>query len=107
MIIHAIADIATQLVSTAPGGFGDVCAQAPSEEADDFARQLVGNIKWGVIWTIIGCGFLSAAMMVGGKFANSGKVAQVGSSGLFWTVIGAVAFACIYGILMAIVGNGC
>ena len=107
MFIHAIAEITTQIVSAAPGGFGDVCAQAPSQEADGYARQLVGNIKWGVIWTIVGCGFLSAGTMAVGKIANSSRAAQIGSAGLFWTIVAAVAFACIYGILIAVVGNGC
>ena len=107
MIIHAISEVAAQLVAAAPGGFGDVCAQAPSEEANAYARQIVGWVKWGGIWSIIGCGFASAVLMFVGKFFNAGKAAQIGSGGLFWTVIGAIAFACIYGILIAIVGNGC
>ena len=111
MIGHAISEVATQLVAMTGNihaqNFGDVCAQAPSGEADSYARQLIGNVKWGVIWTIIGCGFASAALMVGGKVFNSGRAAQIGSGGLFWTVLGAIVFACIYGILTAIVGNGC
>ncbi len=45
--------------------------------------------------------------MVGGKISQSGRAAQIGSSGMFWTVIGAIAFAVIYGILNGIVGSGC
>lgn len=104
MIIETITAAAGHIAAQ---GFGDVCAQAPSAEADSYARQLVGNVKWGVIWLLIGCGFASAGLMVVGKFSNSGKAAQIGASGAFWTVIAAIVFACIYGIIMAVVGNGC
>lgn len=111
MIIEAISEVATQataLVSDVRAqGFSDVCASAPSADADGFARDLVGWVKWGVIWIIIGCGFGSAGLMVGGKVTQSGRAAQIGASGMFWTVLGAIAFAVIYGILIAIVGAGC
>ena len=42
-----------------------------------------------------------------GKFGQMGRAAQLGASGLFWTVIGAIAFVTIYAILNGIVGNGC
>lgn len=110
MFIEAISEVATFVATNghiAAEGFGDVCAKAPSAEADGYARDLVGNVKWAVIWTIIGCGFASAGLMVGGKIAQSGRAAQLGASGAFWTVIGAIIFAVIYGILKGIVGNGC
>ncbi len=111
MFIEAISEVATHVTSLVGDvraqNFDDVCAAAPSEEADGFARQLVGWVKWGVIWTLIGCGSASAGLMVGGKLAQSGKAAQIGSAGSFWTVIGAIFFAVIYGIIKAIVGNGC
>jgi hypothetical protein len=109
MFIEAISEVVTQVVAAAGnvGGIGDVCAKAPSQEADGFARDVVGWVKWGVIWTIIGAGFASVGLMVGGKISHSGRAAQIGSSGLFWTVIGAISFAVIYGILKAILGNGC
>lgn len=110
MLVHAISEVATQLVAMTGNihaqNFGDVCAQAPSAQADSYARQLVGNVKWGAIWTLLGCGAASGALMAVGKFANAGRAAQLGASGLFWTVIGAIVSVCIYGILIAIVGNG-
>jgi hypothetical protein len=109
MLIHAISEVATQVAAAAGnvGVIGDVCAKAPSQEADGFARDVVGWVKWGVLYTIIGAGFASAGVMVAAKIAQSGRAAQIGSSGMFWTIIGAIAFAVIYGIVKAIVGNGC
>ncbi|GAB7007266.1 hypothetical protein JCM18899A_47410 [Nocardioides sp. AN3] len=111
MFIETISEVATQMtalvshtnIQAAP----DVCATAPSAEAEGFAKDVVGWVKWGVIWLIIGAGFASAGLMVGGKISQSGRAAQIGSSGMFWTVIGAIAFAVIYGILNGIVGSGC
>ena len=45
--------------------------------------------------------------LVIGKLGSMGRAAQVGASGLMWTIGGAVAFVVIYGILNGIVGNGC
>ena len=104
MIIETITAAADHIAAQ---GFGDVCAKAPSAEADSYARQLVGFVKWGVIWTLIACGFGSAATMVVGKVSSSGRAAQIGSSGMFWTVMGAIGFAVIYGIVIGITGNGC
>lgn len=84
----------------------DVCAQAPAG-VDPYVRDVLGWVKYGVIAVIIGAGFASTGAMIVGKLANMGRAAQVGASGLFWTVIGAIAFVVIYGILNGIVGNGC
>lgn len=109
MFIETITEVATHVTTLASDvrAVGDVCATAPSDEANTSARMLVGWVKWGVIWILIGAGFASVGLMVGGKLAQSGRAASVGSSGLFWTVLAAVAFACIYGIINGIVGNGC
>ncbi|MDP3892280.1 hypothetical protein [Nocardioides sp.] len=111
MMIETISEVATQVTALAGNGhvqaFGNVCAKAPSQEAEGYAKDIVGWVKWGVIWLLIGAGFASAGLMVAGKISQSGRAAQMGSSGMFWTVIGAVGFAVIYGILTGIVGNGC
>lgn len=111
MMIETISEVATQMVALTGNiqakGFGDVCARAPSAEADSYARQIVGWVKWGCIWTLIGAGFASAVLMGIGKVTQSGRAAQIGSTGMFWTVISAVGFAVIYGIITGITGNGC
>ena len=115
MFVHAISEVTTQLVAslvTEAGttmraqGVSNVCAQAPTGVAP-YVAQILGWVKYGVIAIIIGAGFASCGALIVGKFGQMGRAAQLGASGLFWTVIGAIAFVCIYAILKGIVGNGC
>ena len=82
------------------------CAKAPDGVAP-YVEEVLGWVKYGVIAIIIACGFASTGAMVVGKIGSMGRAAQIGASGLFWTVIGAIAFVVIYGVLNGIVGNGC
>jgi hypothetical protein len=110
MFLETISEVATQMMALTGGiqakGVGDVCAQAPTG-VETHVNDVLGWIKYGVIAIIIGCGFASVGAMIVGKIGSSGRAAQVGASGLFWTVIGAIAFVTIYAILNGIVGNGC
>ena len=110
MIIHAISEIAIQMVtltgSTQAEGVGNVCA-APPAGVEPYVKDILGWVKYGVIAIIIGAGFASIGAMIVGKMGSMGRAAQVGASGLFWSVLGAVAFVVIYGVLNGIVGNGC
>jgi hypothetical protein len=110
MFIEAISEVAT-LVTALTGdiqakGVGDVCAKAPAG-VETHVNDLLGWVKYGVIAIIIGAGFASIGAMIVGKIGSMGRAAQIGASGLFWTVIGAIAFVVIYGVLNGIVGNGC
>ncbi|MFJ2758763.1 hypothetical protein ACIO3S_24405 [Nocardioides sp. NPDC087217] len=84
----------------------DVCAKAP-DGVETYVNDILGWVKYGVIAIIIGAGFASIGALVIGKLGSMGRAAQVGASGLMWTIGGAVAFVVIYGILSGIVGNGC
>lgn len=84
----------------------NVCAKAP-EGVGRYVDDILGWVKYGVIAIIIGSGFASVGALVIGKLGSMGRAAQVGASGLMWTIGGAVAFVVIYGILSGIVGNGC
>lgn len=110
MYIEAISEVVTQVTGLTGAiqaeGMGNVCAKAP-QGVQTYANDIVGWIKWGVIVLIIGAGFASVGMMVAGKISSSGRAAQTGASGMFWTMIGAIAFVTIYAILNGIVGNGC
>lgn len=110
MIIHAISEIAIQMVtltgSIQAEGVGNVCA-APPAGVEPYVKDILGWVKYGVIAIIIGAGFASIGAMIVGKMGSMGRAAQVGASGLFWSVLGAVAFVVIYGVLNGIVGNGC
>ena len=68
---------------------------------------LLGWVKYGVAALIIGAGFLSVGAMVIGKLGSMSRAAQMGASGLVWSIIAAVAYVTIYGVLWAIVGKGC
>lgn len=110
MYIETISEVAT-LLTTLTGDLqakdvGDVCAKAPAG-VETYANEIIGWIKWGVLAVIIGGGFASTGAMVVGKITSSGRAAQMGASGLFWCVIGAIAFVTIYAILNGIVGKGC
>ncbi|EON25027.1 hypothetical protein CF8_0928 [Nocardioides sp. CF8] len=110
MIIHAISEVAIQMVTLTGAihaeGVGNVCA-APPAGVEPYVKDILGWVKYGVIAIIIGAGFASVGAMIVGKMGSMGRAAQVGASGLFWSVLGAVAFVVIYGILNGIVGNGC
>ncbi|PVG82126.1 hypothetical protein DDE18_15730 [Nocardioides gansuensis] len=107
MIIHVLTEILTQLPgSLQVGAISNVCAKAP-QGVDGYVNDVLGWVKYGVIAIIIGAGFASTGALVVGKLGSMGRAAQIGASGLFWTVLGAIAFVTIYGVLNAIVGNGC
>ena len=114
MIIHAISEVAIQMVTLTGAihaaiqteGVGNVCA-APPAGVEPYVKEILGWVKYGVIAIIIGAGFASVGAMIVGKMGSMGRAAQVGASGLFWSVLGAVAFVVIYGVLNGIVGNGC
>lgn len=109
MVVQTLTDLVTHLVTGSAiraGGVHNVCAKAP-DGVQPYSDQVIGWIKWGVIVTLIGCGFVSTALLVAGKFGSMGRTAQIGAGGLLWTVVGAIAFVTIYGILKAIIGNGC
>lgn len=109
MFLEAISEVATHIVASGiikAEGVGDVCASAPAG-VEPYVNDILGWVKYGVIAIIIGAGFASAGALVVGKFAQMGRAAQLGASGLFWTVLGAIAFVTIYAILNSIVGNGC
>ena len=110
MFIHSITEVATQMVALSveirAQGVNDVCAKPPTG-VEGYVNDILGWVKYGVLAIIIGAGFASSGALVVGKFFQMGKAAQLGASGLFWTVIGAISFVCIYAILNGIVGNGC
>ena len=82
----------------------DVCARAPSG-IDRYAEMLLGWVKYGVAAVIIAGGFVSIGALVVGKLGSMSRAAQMGASGLIYSVLAAVGYVTIYGILNAIVGN--
>ena len=82
----------------------DVCAQAPTG-IDRYADMLLGWVKYGVAAVIIAGGFVSIGALVVGKLGSMSRAAQMGASGLIYSVLAAVGYVTIYGILNAIVGS--
>jgi hypothetical protein len=82
----------------------DVCAQAPTG-IDRYADMLLGWVKYGVAAVIIAGGFLSVGALVIGRLGSMSRAAQMGASGLIYSVLAAVGYVSIYGILNSIVGN--
>lgn len=84
----------------------NVCAKPPAG-IEQYTDMLMGWLKYGVAALIIAAGFISIGAIVIGKLGSMSRAAQGGATGLLWTVIAAVGYVTIYGILWAIVGKGC
>lgn len=84
----------------------NVCAQAPAGVAQ-YTDLLLSWVKYGVAAVIIAAGFISVGAMVVGRLGSMSRAAQVGASGLVYSILAAVAYVTIYGVLWAIVGKGC
>ena len=82
----------------------NVCAQAPTG-VGRYADMLLGWVKYGVAAVIIAGGFVSVGALVVGKLGSMSRAAQMGASGLIYSVLAAVGYVTIYGILNAIVGD--
>lgn len=82
----------------------NVCAQAPTG-IERYADMLLGWVKYGVAAVIIAGGFVSVGALVVGKLGSMSRAAQMGASGLIYSVLAAVGYVTIYGILSAIVGS--
>jgi hypothetical protein len=82
----------------------NVCAQPPAG-IEQYADLLLGWVKYGVAAVIIAAGFVSVGALVIGKLGSMSRAAQMGASGLIYSVLAAVAYVTIYGILSAIVGK--
>jgi hypothetical protein len=82
----------------------NVCAKAPTG-VEKYADLLLGWVKWGVAAVIIGAGFVSVGALVVGKLGSMSRAAQLGASGLIYSILAAVGYVTIYGILNSIVGS--
>jgi hypothetical protein len=85
-------------------GINNVCAKAPTG-VEKYADLLLGWVKWGVAAVIIAAGFISVGALVVGKVGSMSRPAQLGASGLIFSVLAAVGYVTIYGILNSIVGT--
>lgn len=84
----------------------DVCAQAPPGLAH-YADLVTGWVKWGVLAAIIIAGFISIGAIVIGRIFGHHHASRMGAMGLAVTIICAILFVTIYGVLHGITGAGC
>ena len=82
----------------------DVCAKAPAG-IDQYTDLILSWVKYGVAAVIIAAGFVSVGALIIGKLGSMSRAAQMGASGLIYSVLAAVGYVTIYGILDAIVGK--
>jgi hypothetical protein len=83
----------------------NVCAKAPTG-VSQYTDLLLSWLKYGVAAVIIAGGFISVGALIIGRLGGMSRAAQMGASGLIYSVLAAVGYVCIYGILNGIVG-GC
>lgn len=82
----------------------NVCAKAPTG-IDTYTDLILSWVKYGVAAVIIGAGFISVGALIVGKLGSMSRAAQLGASGLIYSVLAAVGYVTIYGILNSIVGK--
>ena len=82
----------------------NVCAKAPTG-IGQYTDLLLSWVKYGAAAVIIAGGFISVGALVIGKLGSMSRAAQMGASGLIYSILAAVGYVTIYGILTAIVGN--
>lgn len=84
----------------------NVCPKAPPGlgQWDD---TILGWVKWGTLALIAIAGFCSIAAIVVGRALAHPNGSRLGAMGLAVTVLCAILFVAIYGILTGIIGKGC
>jgi hypothetical protein len=82
----------------------NVCAKSPPG-IERYTDLLLSWVKYGVGAVIIAAGFVSVGALVVGKLGSMSRAAQMGAAGLIYSILAAVGYVTIYGILSAIVGS--
>lgn len=84
----------------------DVCPQAPPGMAN-YENQVTAWVKWGVLALIIIAGFVSIGAIVLGRIFAHPHASRAGAMGLAVTVICAILFVTVYGVITGVTGSGC
>jgi hypothetical protein len=83
-----------------------VCPKAPPG-MQGFEDQITGWVKWGVLALIVIAALCSIGSIVLGRIFSHPHASRYGAMGLAITVICAVLYVTILGILGGITGSGC
>jgi len=82
------------------------CPTAPPG-LQQYADQVTGWVKWGVL-AILGISFFaSVGMLVWGRVTHHPKGARLGFDGIMVCLVGAILYVVGYVIITSIVGKGC
>ena len=84
-----------------------VCPQAPSDQVQQYANDILAWVKWGVLAILAVSFFASVGMLVWGRVTHHPKGARLGFDGLMICLLGAIIYVAGYGILTSITGAGC
>lgn len=83
-----------------------VCPTAPPG-MQAYQDQVIGWVKWGVIAAIIISALVSVGAIVVGKIFALPHASSRGAIGVAVSIIAAILFVVIIGVINGIVGSGC
>lgn len=83
-----------------------VCPAAPPG-MQTYSDQVTSWIKWGVLALIIAAALVSIGSILVGRIFSHPHASRYGAMGLGITVICAILYVTILGILTGITGSGC
>jgi bacteriorhodopsin len=83
-----------------------VCPAAPPG-MQTYSDQVTSWIKWGVLALIIAAALVSIGSILIGRIFSHPHASRYGAMGLGITVICAILYVTILGILSGITGSGC
>lgn len=104
--IPAAAGVVADRMTAAVHTLAAVCPSAPPG-MQGYQDQVIGWVKWGVIGMIIIAALISIGAIVLGKIFSMPHASSRGAVGLAVTVIAAILFVTIIGVINGIVGSGC
>lgn len=83
-----------------------ICPKAPPG-MQGFQDQITAWIKWGVLALIIAAALVSIGSILIGRIFSHPHASRYGAMGLAITVVCAILYVTVLGILAGITGSGC
>lgn len=80
------------------------CPTAPSGQVQQYADNILGWVKWGVLVILAISFFASVGMLVWGRVTHHPKGARLGFDGLMICLLGAVLYVVGFTIITGITG---
>lgn len=92
--------------TAAPGVYAVVCPEAPPG-TQPFMDDVTGWVKWGVLALIVIAAVVSIGSILAGRIFSHPHASRYGAIGLVVTVVAAILYVVIPGMLSSITGTGC